>query len=291
MGKKRLGELLIERGAINDRQLTSALAYQREQGGRIGQALVSKGYLTEEQLVAALGEDLGIPVIDIPNQVDPVALRILKVAFCETHDVFPLHVDNLPTGGRRTLTLVLADPLDLPTIEEVEFTSGCRVQPALATTSQIRLAILRHYYKQNVDQTRAGSRMTLVRPGGQEEEVDTSLGTHEMESTEPGPYATPRRSPASSSGASLEFPRALAATEPLRFGDDGEVAEPILPLTEEVAELTEEVEGGRFGAHYVSSRSDADRFEQLERKFWALMRVMEAKGLITTEEFLAEFDL
>jgi hypothetical protein len=280
VGKKRLGELLIERGAINDRQLTSALAFQRERGGRIGQALVTKGYLTEEQLVTALGEELGIPVIDIPNQVDPAALRLLKVGFCETHDAFPLHVDNPPGGGRRTLTLVLADPLDLPTIEEVEFTSGCRVQPALATTSQIRLAILRQYYKQNVDQTRAGSRMTLVRRGGQEEEVDTSLGAQEMESTEPGP-----------SPSSPPLPRGTSPGLPPRFGEEGEPAEPILPLTEEVAELTEEVDGGRFGRQFPSTRIEADRFEQLERKFWALMRIMEAKGLITTEEFLEEFDL
>jgi hypothetical protein len=280
VGKKRLGELLIERGTINDRQLTSALAFQREQGGRIGQALVTKGYLTEEQLVAALGEELGIPVIDIPNQVDPTALRLLKVHFCETHDAFPLHVDNPPGGGRRTLTLVLSDPLDLPTIEEVEFTTGCRVQPSLATTSQIRLAILRQYYKQNVDQSRAGSRMTLVRRGGQEEEVDTSLGTHEMESTEPGPSALPPPSP-----------RSFAPIQPQRFGEEGEQVEPILPLTDEVAEPTEEVDGERFGRQLLASRVESDRFEQLERKFWALMRIMEAKGLITTEEFLEEFDL
>ena len=166
--------MLLERGAINDRQLTSALAFQRERGGRIGQALVTKGYLTEEQLIGALGEELGLPVIDIPNQVDAAALKLLKTQFCETHDAFPLHVDS-PPGGRRTLTLALSDPLDLATLEEVEFITGCRVQPALATTSQIRLAILRHYYKQNVDQQRAGSRMTLVRRGGQEEEVDTSF--------------------------------------------------------------------------------------------------------------------
>jgi hypothetical protein len=274
VAKKRIGELLIERGAIDDRQLTSALAFQREKGGRIGQALVTKGFLTEEQLVAALGEELSLPVIDIPNQVDAEALKLLKASFCETHDAFPLHVDSAPAGGRRTLTLVLADPLDLPTLEEVEFTTGCRVQPALATTSQIRLAILRHYYKQNVDQRRAGSRMTVVRRGGMEEEVDTSLGASAPRVVNPDPPPS-------------------AATQPPRFGDEGDADEPILPLTDEIAELTEEVDPSHIGLKrpYISGRAEADRFEQLERKFWALMRIMESKGLITTEEFLEEFDL
>jgi len=273
--KKRIGELLIERGAIDDRQLTSALSYQRERGGRIGQALVTKGFLTEEQLVAALGEELGLPVIDIPDQVDAEALKLLKAQFCESHDAFPLHVDSAPAGGRRTLTLVLADPLDLPTLEEVEFTTGCRVQPALATTSQIRLAILRHYYKQNVDQRRAGSRMTLVRRGGMEEEIDTSLSAQP-----PAPRA--------------DFgPAPSAQTLPPRFGDDLDADEPILPLTDEIAESTEEVDPQRFGLKrpFLAGRAEAERFEQLERKFWALMRLMESKGLITTEEFLEEFDL
>lgn len=275
MAKKRIGELLIERGAIDDRQLTSALSYQRERGGRIGQALVTKGFLTEEQLVAALGEELSLPVIDIPDQVDAEALKLLKAQFCESHDAFPLHVDSAPAGGRRTLTLVLADPLDLPTLEEVEFTTGCRVQPALATTSQIRLAILRHYYKQNVDQRRAGSRMTLVRRGGMEEEIDTSLSAQP-----PAPRAD-------------SVPGPSAPTIPPRFGDDLDADEPILPLTDEIAELTEEVDPQRFGVKrpFLAGRAEAERFEQLERKFWALMRLMESKGLITTEEFLEEFDL
>ena len=89
MAKKRIGELLIERGAIDYRQLTSALSYQRERGGRIGQALVTKGFLTEEQLVAALGEEAGLPVIDIPNQVDPEALKLLKAQFCEVARCLP----------------------------------------------------------------------------------------------------------------------------------------------------------------------------------------------------------
>ncbi len=227
MAKKRIGELLIERGAIDDRQLTSALAFQREQGGRIGQALVTKGFLTEEQLVAALGEELSLPVIDIPNQVDAEALKLLKASFCETHDAFPLHVDSAPAGGRRTLTLVLADPLDLPTLEEVEFTTGCRVQPALATTSQIRLAILRHYYKQNVDQRRAGSRMTLVRRGGQEEEIDTSLGAHDAAAWDPDPPAlrsrpNPRASATRATNRSCRSPtRSPSSRRRLTRGNSG----------------------------------------------------------------------
>ncbi len=33
-----------------------------------------------------------------------------------------------------------------------------------------------------------------------------------------------------------------------------------------------------------------DRVEELERKFWALMRIMARKGLLTNEEFTRELD-
>jgi hypothetical protein len=37
-------------------------------------------------------------------------------------------------------------------------------------------------------------------------------------------------------------------------------------------------------------REEPDRVEQLERKFWALMRIMARKGLLTNEEFTRELD-
>ena len=35
-------------------------------------------------------------------------------------------------------------------------------------------------------------------------------------------------------------------------------------------------------------REEPDRVEELERKFWALMRIMARKGLLTNEEFTRE---
>lgn len=270
VSKKRIGELLRERGSIDDRQLQAALSYQRDHGGRLGTALVAKGFLTEDQLVAVLGQELNLPVIDIPDQIDVAALKLLKARFCEDHDVFPIHLDDT-RSGRRVLTLVLSDPLDLPTLEEVEFVTGCRVQAALSTTSQIRLGILRHYHRQNVDQRRAGGRMTVVRPGGVEEEIDTTR-----------PHGNPQ----------------VAITRFPRFGED---EDSVVALTEEVTSRTElaelirdheEASGKSAGGdlQFLTGETDAERFESLERKFWALMRMMAKKGLITKEEFLEEFD-
>ena len=276
VGRKRIGELLIDQGAIDDRQLQGALQYQRDHGGRLGAALVAKGALTEEQLVKVLGMTLNIPVVDIPDHIDATALKLVKAQFCEDHDVFPLHLDDARTTGRRTLTMALADPLDIPTLEEIEFVTGCRVQPALATPSQIRVGILRHYHRQNIDQRRQGGRMTVVRPGGSEEEVDTDRG---MAQAPPAP-----------------LPRLPSRPQP-RFGDEEEV----MSLTDEVTSRTEVAElirererargkSGDDNLKFLTGETDAERIEQLERKFWALMRILASRGLITKDEFLAEFN-
>ena len=41
---------------------------------------------------------------------------------------------------------------------------------------------------------------------------------------------------------------------------------------------------------FLTGEADSERLAKLERKFWALMRILAKKGLITKEEFLAEFD-
>ena len=59
MGDKRLGEMLIEAGAIDDRELQSALVLQQQYSGKIGELLVNQGSCTEDDVLAALSVQLG----------------------------------------------------------------------------------------------------------------------------------------------------------------------------------------------------------------------------------------
>ena len=59
MTRRRLGEVLLARGAITPAQLEEALVYARRTRQRLGGALVQKGHLSEEQLVRALSDSPG----------------------------------------------------------------------------------------------------------------------------------------------------------------------------------------------------------------------------------------
>lgn len=63
--RKRLGEILVERGYLSERDLMYGLQLQERVGGYIGQILLREGLITERQLLSALSEQLGIPVFDL----------------------------------------------------------------------------------------------------------------------------------------------------------------------------------------------------------------------------------
>ena len=49
--KIRIGDLLVEAGAITEEELQEALAYQKENGGRIGNVIMELGFISQELLI------------------------------------------------------------------------------------------------------------------------------------------------------------------------------------------------------------------------------------------------
>jgi hypothetical protein len=291
MARKRLGELLIERQAITASQLESVLEFQRQAGGRLGQVLVAKGYLSEEELCATLGEALGIPVLDVVGGKDWSAIHLLRATFCERHELFPVALED-GHPGRRQLVVAMSDPLNLPAIEEIEFTTGCKVKPMLAPRTKIREAILRFYHNHvggeiEEDRDESGS-MTLVRQDGEEEEI---LSTRTRPQTA-GRARVPKKRPLRDEtdvGSTLVIEDPTKSrrelSDMIRAREQG--GKPARPgsRSRNAGKMAEDLE------FLLGTESpQAAQIEDLERRFWALMRLMARKGLITKEEFQEEFE-
>ena len=147
--KKRLGEILLERGLINIDQLDAALVHQRQWGVRLGAALVAKGFIAEGALTQVLSESLAIPMVDLARVVvDERALQALPRRLCETYDVFPIALKE--GTGRRVLLLAMADPLNATAIDEIGFTTATVVKPTIAQISSLRMAVRRYFYSEDV---------------------------------------------------------------------------------------------------------------------------------------------
>jgi general secretion pathway protein E len=62
--KPRIGEILVQRGFITGEDLTKALGFQKQFGGRLGSALVRLGAVSEDDLLASLADQLALPLLD-----------------------------------------------------------------------------------------------------------------------------------------------------------------------------------------------------------------------------------
>lgn len=249
MARKRIGELLLERGAISKEQLEAGLAAQKRTRQRLGVTLIQQGVLSEIQLAQSLAQSLELATVDLNQvQVDWSAVHMLRTRFCETHELFPFAIDGKGTASKRLL-VAMSDPLNQPATEEIEFTTGLRVTPYVSTHSQVRAAILRYYHKVSPAEAAARAKPPPVAVAV-EEDPPMIVGEEIISQLNPLP-ATPTPAPVKKKGDSV------AKDLDFLFGERPD---------------------------------DESDTEKLERRFWALLRILQRKGLMTRDEFLAELD-
>lgn len=148
--RRRLGEILLDAGLINQVQLQAALAEQRKWGGKLGRTLVEMGFLDEESMVLALSRQLGFPAVDLDRTITPPhVLQMLRVDVAERLGVFPLGGDPL----RKILHIATSDPTNVDASQELSFLTGMRIQVSVAGSSAIDRAIRRHYYGERTTST------------------------------------------------------------------------------------------------------------------------------------------
>jgi general secretion pathway protein E len=136
----RLGEILIERKLISEEDLERALELQKERGDKIGKTLVDMGFIAMRDVLAALSEQLGVPLVSIeaPPMVSPET-ETLSPRFLRQFRCLPMSRDD------HTITLAMADPLDVETIAAVRHCTGLKISTVLAPEQEIIDAIDKYY--------------------------------------------------------------------------------------------------------------------------------------------------
>jgi hypothetical protein len=121
-----LGLLLLAQGAITREQLRSALARQRQLGGRIGGWLIQEHGIEEREITRALGTQWGSPVLAVenhsPEKVAGTAPRLLVDAF----GFLPLRI-----AAGEVLYVGFEDRIDRCISFALERMSGLRVEAGL----------------------------------------------------------------------------------------------------------------------------------------------------------------
>lgn len=146
MGEKpKLGELLVQAGAIDEAQLKSALGEQRQWGRPLGMTLVRMGFLNEDTLIHTLANQLKLPVVKLRGkQVNAEVLERVPVELAEKHRCIPLLVND--EGGQEVLYLGMEDPSDLEALDDISFRIDEKVKPVLVAPAELDEALQRHYH-------------------------------------------------------------------------------------------------------------------------------------------------
>lgn len=115
MSKKRIGEILIEKGFITEAQLKEALEVQKSSAGFLGNIMVDNGWISKDQLSEALAEQFGIPLVELKSQhVDMELLRRFSSSLILDYQCFPLSEDE------NSVTVAIVNPLDAGAISKIE---------------------------------------------------------------------------------------------------------------------------------------------------------------------------
>ncbi|MHB8154971.1 MAG: GspE/PulE/PilB domain-containing protein [Candidatus Omnitrophota bacterium] len=140
INNKPLGDLLLDRGIINQSQLDQGLDLQRVKGGLIGEILVELGFVKEDDIAQALTAQYGFPYLPLGNyDVDLDITSIIPGRVARQYLLVP--IDKIGNN----LTLAMSNHLNIQAIEDVELLSGCSVQTFVSTSSDIKRAIEKYY--------------------------------------------------------------------------------------------------------------------------------------------------
>lgn len=131
---------LVRSGLIQYETLEQAQEIASAQNINIGQALINSGMLTEEVLVKFLETKLHTPFVNLEDySLDPACLKYISYSDAKRFKILPLFkIED-------TLTVAMADPLDLFAIDRIVESAECSIEPVLASEPVIIKKIEEYY--------------------------------------------------------------------------------------------------------------------------------------------------
>lgn len=144
MGKKRIGEVLLDEGLVQPHQLTEALQVKSEKGGRLGEILIGLGWVTESDFQQVLARHFDLRYMDretlLAQEIDPWLLQQIPYRTALQYLILPLlkRENTLHVSGLAPLS-----PGDARTFRAS--TRTLEVKYVLATRQNLKQAIRYHY--------------------------------------------------------------------------------------------------------------------------------------------------
>lgn len=132
--RRKIGEILIQWGLLDDRKLKEAMKIAEGTRGRLGEILVKLGYCTSSDVAKALASQFDMQFVDLnqPNAIPKEALPLIPDKVIKKYQVLPLGRE----GGK--LRVLVHDPMDLELIDNLRFVLSTDIELALAAKDKIK---------------------------------------------------------------------------------------------------------------------------------------------------------
>ena len=140
LSRERLGTMLVHAGKIDNDQLEKSLQIQKKEEGYLGQVFLTNGYIDEKELYKYLSQQLKIPYLQLGYfKNDKSLMDLFTESQIRSNKIFPLF------KIQRTLNIAVSDPLDSKTINIVRDITGFRIEPIIASATEIENSIDLHF--------------------------------------------------------------------------------------------------------------------------------------------------
>jgi len=141
MAQRKLGQILVDLGYINDDQLWDILEEQKQSPGQvIGQVAVRMGLVTQGQVTEALAEQWGMPVISLEETNIPSnVLELVPQTMAEIYKIMPVSLKN------NVLTVAMAEPQNVGALDDLRNFLGNEIRGAVSSQTDVEAAISRYY--------------------------------------------------------------------------------------------------------------------------------------------------
>jgi len=136
MTRKRLGELLLQEGLVNEERLEQALEEQQQTGELVGEILVRKGFVTESDVARTISTQFSFPYLSVSHYyIAPEMVKLFTLEEIEKNCFVP--IDRFGD----VLSIVVAGLLDQDVMDEIEKKTKSTLQVYVGTVSEVKQVI------------------------------------------------------------------------------------------------------------------------------------------------------
>ena len=138
--KTKIIQTLVETLKIKKEDLDGAIELQRSKNISLDRALIERGLIKEEDLMVLLVRELHIPFINLKKyKIDPSLKDAIPERVARQYRILPI------SQMQKTVTIAMADPLNIFAIDDLKSLTGKEVDVVMSTESDILHALETYY--------------------------------------------------------------------------------------------------------------------------------------------------